>query len=59
MLIEPATARAMPQAFCIEPASSFSMTAIRAVKTGTVGCMQAATTTPDKSIPRMKKSWFK
>ena len=53
MQMEPPTASTMPPAFCQEPASRPSMTAIMAVKTGMVGCMQVATTTPDISMPMM------
>ena len=59
MLIEPNTAIAMPANFCMEPDSSFSMTASMAVKTGMVGCMHVATSTPDKDMPRMYSSWLK
>lgn len=58
-LMEPHTAIAMPPNFCREPASYWSMTASIAVKTGMVGCMQVATTTPDRSMPTMKNSWFR
>jgi len=50
---EPPTAMPMPANFCRDPASSPRATAIMAVNTGMMGCMQVATTTPDMSIPRM------
>lgn len=53
MQMEPPTASAMPMNFWREPASRLSSTAIMAVKTGMVGCMQVATTTPDMSMPTM------
>ena len=59
MLTEPATARPMPRNFCRDPASSLRHTAIIAVKTGMVGCMQVATSTPDKEMPIMYISWLK
>lgn len=59
MLTEPATARPMPRNFCTEPASSLRHTAIIAVKTGMVGCMQVATSTPDNEMPMMYISWLK
>ena len=53
MHMEPPTASPMPANFCAEPASRCSSTAIMAVNTGMVGCMQVATTTPDRSMPMM------
>ena len=49
MHMEPPTAKPMPPNFFQEPVSCCSMTASMAVKTGMVGCMQVATTTPDRS----------
>lgn len=59
MLTEPATASPMPKNFCKEPASSPRHTAIIAVKTGMVGCMHVATSTPDSEMPMMYISWLK
>lgn len=59
MQMLPPTARPMPKNFWSDPVSIPNITANNAVKTGIVGCMQVATTTPERSIPRIKKSWFR
>ena len=53
MQTEPMTAKPMPTNFCREPDSSLRQTANIAVKTGIVGCMHVATSTPDSEMPRM------
>lgn len=59
MLIDPTTAKPMPKNFWTDPDSNWRQTANIAVKTGMVGCMQVATKTPDREMPKMYINWLK